>query len=84
MDEQFALVETDDRDPQNYNAYLKVRIISLVPGGLLNSAEVVKWLKILWIRFNPENTRTANVAFRFDLNIQSKRLCGIVAMHVTS
>lgn len=47
MDEQFALVETDDRDPQNYNAYLKVRIISLVPGRLLNSAEVVKWLKIL-------------------------------------
>lgn len=64
MDEQFALVETDDRDPQNYNAYLKVRIISLVPGGLL---KMVKWLKILWIRFNPENTRTANVAFRFDL-----------------
>ena len=25
------LVETEDRDPQNYNAYLEVWIISLVP-----------------------------------------------------
>ena len=43
------LVETEDRDPQNYNAYLKVRIILLVPGDLLNfaEAEAVKWLKIL-------------------------------------
>ena len=52
MEDQLVLVESEDRDPQNYNAYLKVRIILLVPGDLLNPA----------IR-NSENTLTANTAF---------------------
>ena len=46
MDDQPILTETEDRDPLNYNAYLKVWVISLLPMGLLNSAEAVKWLLI--------------------------------------
>lgn len=32
MEEQLVLTETEDRDPQNYNAFLKVPKISLLLG----------------------------------------------------
>ena len=53
MEDQLVLVESEDRDPQNYNAYLKVRMILLVLGDLLNAT----------IRFNSENMLTADIAF---------------------
>ena len=54
MEAQAILTETEDRDPENFNAYLKVRINFT----LLKNSNGMK------IRFDTENMRTANIAFR--------------------